>query len=48
MDSALARNELYGYETRDLDLRRKDERKTYDIKQMWQRTHEIINLAALG
>lgn len=50
MDAALVRDELYGFETRSQDLRRKPEskRKTYDIKQMWQRTHEIINLAALG
>lgn len=44
------RNGLYGFEMREQDLRRKDgeERKTYEIKQMWQRTHEIVNLAAQG
>ena len=25
-----------------------DKRKTYDIKQMWQRSHEIVNLALRG
>lgn len=39
---------LYGFEFRDLDHRRSENRQTYDIKQMWQRTHEIVNLAARG
>lgn len=45
-----SRNGLYGFEFREPDLRRKDsdERKTYDIKQLWQRNHEIVNLAARG
>lgn len=44
------RNGLYGFEFRKPDLRRKPagERKTYDIQQLWQRNHEIVNLAALG
>lgn len=44
------RDGLYGFEFRDVDHRRVEssERKTYDIKQMWQRTHEIVNLAARG
>jgi len=44
------RQGLYGFEFRDVDLRRVDpeERKRYDIKQLWQRSHEIINLAAQG
>jgi len=44
------RNGLYGFEYRDRDLRRSDpdQRKTYEIKQMWQRTHEIVNMAARG
>lgn len=35
---------------REQDQRRvpREERKTYDIKQMWQRHHEIVNLAAQG
>ena len=45
-----ARNGLYGFEYRDTDLRRSEagERKTYDIKSLWQRNHEIVNLAARG
>jgi predicted transcriptional regulator len=44
------RNGLYGFEFRDVDLRRSDlgERKTYEIKALWQRSHEIVNLAAQG
>ena len=39
---------LYGFETLAPDLRRSDGRKTYNIKQLWQRSHEILNLASLG
>lgn len=45
------REGLYGFEFRDIDLRRTPEdgeRKRYDIKQLWQRSHEIINLSAQG
>ena len=44
------RNGLYGFEFRDVDKRRVDpeERKTYEVKQLWQRSHEIVNLAARG
>jgi predicted transcriptional regulator len=44
------REGLYGLEYREPDGRRVDpaERKVYDIKQMWQRHHEIVNLAAQG
>lgn len=44
------RNGLYGFEFRDLDNRRNEdgERKAYNIKQLWQRSHEIVNLAARG
>ena len=45
------RDGLYGFEFRDIDHRRtpSDEpRKRYEIKQLWQRSHEIINLAARG
>ena len=51
MDDVQRRNGLYGLEYRDHDLRRveeDEERKTYDIKSLWQRSHEIINLAAKG
>lgn len=42
------RKNLYGYEFRDRDNRRSDDRKVYQIKQLWQRSHEIINLSAQG
>jgi len=40
-------NSLYGFEMRTVDKRRAvpGERKTYDIKQLWQRNHEILQLA---
>lgn len=48
---AINRKSLYGFEMRknNPDKRRKDEsRKTYNVKQLWQRTHEILKLALLG
>ena len=45
------RKSLYGFEmTADRpDLRRNETgRKTHDIQQLWQRTHEILRLALLG
>lgn len=44
------RDGLYGFEFLERDLRRKEagERKTYNIKQMWQISHEIVNLAVRG
>ncbi len=44
------RDGLYGFDYREEDARRVDpnERKVYNIKQLWQRNHEIINLAAQG
>lgn len=50
MDGVTLRDGLYGFEMKEPDLRRVDpeERKRYDIKQLWQRSHEIINLAAQG
>lgn len=50
MGDAVARTSLYGFEIREPDERRvpAQDRKTYDIKQMWQRHHEIVNLAARG
>ena len=44
---ATATNELYGFETYAQDRRRTPERK-FEIKQLWQRSHEILNLALLG
>ena len=51
MEGVQSRNGLYGFEFRDVDLRRTqegEERKQYNIKALWQRSHEIINLAARG
>lgn len=41
---------MYGQLIRDFDQRRvpREDRGTYDIKQFWQRHHEICNLAAQG
>jgi len=51
-DSTMAlQDTLYGYEYRSQDRRRvydRSKRKVYDIKQLWQRSHEIINLALTG
>jgi len=51
MDGVQTREGLYGFDFRDADLRRVaegEEKKTYNIKALWQRSHEIINLAARG
>lgn len=50
MEEVQRRDNLYGFEFREPDERRvpSEERKTYDIKQLWQRNHEIINLVARG
>lgn len=50
MEGVQTRNGLYGFEFRDTDKRRqpKELRKTYDVKSLWQRNHEIVNLAARG
>lgn len=49
MEDVMTRKYLYGFEGRETDLRRKDDtRKTHDVKQLWQRTHEILNLAVRG
>jgi len=47
---AQRRRSLYGFEFREVDRRRVEpgQRKTYEIKQMWQLTHEICNLSARG
>lgn len=42
------RDNLYGLEMIEEDRRRSRDKKVYDIKQLWQRSHEIINLAAQG
>jgi predicted transcriptional regulator len=50
MSEVSRRKGLYGFEFLDTDNRRANEgeRKTYEIKQLWQRNHEIINLSARG
>lgn len=41
---------LYGFEMRTFDNRRAlpGQRKTHDIKQLWQRNHEILRMALIG
>lgn len=43
---------LYGFRFREPDRRRErlneDGTRKFDIKQLWQRSHEILNLALLG
>jgi len=41
---------LYGFEYKEVDKRVKpvESRKRYEIKRLWQRNHEIVNLAARG
>ena len=51
MEGVQTRMGLYGFDFRDVDNRRVPEggeRKTWEIKALWQRNHEIINLAARG
>ena len=50
MTGVARRRSLYGFEFREVDQRRAEPevRKTYDIKQMWQLTHEICILAVRG
>lgn len=51
MASELARYDLYGFDVREHDKRRAEsheDKSTYNIKQFWQRHHEIVNLASQG
>lgn len=50
MEGVETRDGLYGFEFLKPDERRvpTEERKTYDIQSLWQRNHEIVNLAARG
>lgn len=52
MNSGETLKSLYGFEFREFDKRRErlneDGSRRFDIKQLWQRSHEIINLALLG
>ena len=47
-DKLTKRTSLYGFEVREEDNRRTKSLKRYDIKQLWQRSHEIIGLALQG
>jgi hypothetical protein len=48
-DQIVYRRSLYGFEMRETDYRRDEAgRKTHEIKQVWQRNHEILRLALLG
>ena len=50
-ESGMQRREgLYGFEFREQDKRRTSlsEHKSFDITQLWQSNHEIINLTARG
>jgi predicted transcriptional regulator len=53
------RNNLYGFDYLEPDSRRRDDQYdldengeskplVYEIKQLWQRSHEIVNLSAIG
>lgn len=48
MEGVPTRKGLYGFEYREPDQRRVDERKSPNIKSLWQRNHEIVNLSARG
>ena len=50
MNNESTQTSLYGFEVREPDKRRVEQgdRKTYNIQQLWQRTHEIIALTLLG
>ena len=51
MSDVQTRDGLYGFEFRGKGDGRRvpaEERKTHDITQLWQRSHEIINLAVKG
>lgn len=39
---------LYGFEIREFDKRCTDRATKWDIKRLWQRSHEIIRLALTG
>ena len=39
---------LYGFPVREPDNRRSDDRKVYDIKRLWSRNKEIIQLDSMG
>ena len=46
--SEVPRDQFYGLESRVPDLRRNNRERSFNIKSLWQHSHEIINLAAQG
>ena len=42
------KDSLYGFPVREPDLRRSSDRKVYDIKRLWSRNKEIIQLDSMG
>jgi len=48
MQETARQTSLYGFEFREVDDRRTERTQTYDIKQLWQRSHEIVGLALGG
>lgn len=48
MEGIETRKSLYGFDFIKPDGRRVEKRKTYEIKELWQRNHEIVNLAVRG
>lgn len=48
MSEPVTRTSLYGFETREVDNRRTGRENCFDIKQLWQRSHEIIGMALSG
>jgi len=50
MEALAETTSLYGFEMRSFDNRRAlpGQRKTHDIKQLWQRNHEILRMALVG
>jgi predicted transcriptional regulator len=45
---SVLRQNLYGFDSREVDNRRNDRENSPNIKNLWQRNHEIVNLAARG
>jgi len=51
MEGVQTRKGLYGFDYVEIDKRRREEGaepRRFEIKQLWQRSHEIINLSARG
>ena len=42
------KDSLYGFPVREPDLRRSADRKVYDIKRLWSRNKEILQLDSMG